>query len=507
METGKIPAEVDNYERRGMSAGIPFVPDAILGALGRLSGGLGHAFIAADCVFPALLFLLYYRFNRSVVLSPDLRRLICWFSVVVPFGLLNTFWLGEDARLAPLEITRTPQPEISFPVLILAAWLLGKALSGRASRVLAVFAGVASGAVVYCYYYYAVAWAITLCLLLLCGAVWRSRPVWQHTSIVGFVAGITAIPFLLATAEGKAQGGQSYLLARMGAFTHEPDGIALMAGLLIAAMLLLFAEELFGQYPAHFVLALCVAACYFGMNIQVVTGFETQTWHFWKRLALPVAFFLVATCVVRWFDERRAIFGSAVPIASRALLCVLILSTAVRLTLAAIRTAPEHNTARSDNQLLEWVRKHVPANQVIGTPDPQLILLIPALTTDYTYAPSGLRSLTSNKEIVERYDEIACLLGMTAQEVQQAAATPNHLGHSTELMQALGLTYTGDRNVEAVFVRQYASLDGRCPVLRGRLDYLIEDAGTRQDRVRARYPMAVVVYRNPQYKLLTLRSR
>src|SRR5579884_2892455 len=58
--TGSIPAEVDNYERRNSRAGIPFAPAAILGSMGGLLGGLDRAFIAADVIFPACLFLFFY---------------------------------------------------------------------------------------------------------------------------------------------------------------------------------------------------------------------------------------------------------------------------------------------------------------------------------------------------------------------------------------------------------------------------------------------------------------
>jgi len=190
--------------------------------------------------------------------------------------------------------------------------------------------------------------------------------------------------------------------------------------------------------------------------------------------------------------------------AARVALLVLIVGTAARLTSAGIRVAPFQRATNPDIAMLTWIRAHLPAGQVIGTIDPELILLIPALTADYTYAPSGLRSLTSTGEIVGRYFELACLLGESPSEFARAAAVPNHLGHSTELLQALGLSYTGDPAVYQSFVDQYRAVYPRCAAPRWRLDYLIIPAN--RQAVARRFPLARVVYSNSLYWLLDIRS-
>ncbi len=485
MHFGRIPAEVDNFERRNLSAGIPFIPAGILGAMGRALGSLEWAFIAADFVFPALLFLLYYALGRSL--------LVAWSSIIIPFGLLNSVWLGQDAFLAPLEITRTPQPEISFPVLIIAAILLAKALRENSSRLWVIGAGIASGAVVYCYYYYAVAWGITLGLFFLFGLIWRWQFVWQRAIVVIALMAVISIPFGLATAKGRTQGGQTDLLARMGAFTHQPDFPALFAALALSFVLVFYAREFFRRQPAYFVLALLVAAAFYGMNFQVLAGFETQPWHFWKRLALPVTFFLLAAFAAQYFRPREA------KRLARALLILLIASTTARLTIAALRTAPHQRASNPKFEVLAWARSHIAPNQVIGTTEPELILLIPALTTDYTYVPSGLRSLTPTREIIARYDQLACLIGLSPEDVASAAAIPNHLGHSTELMQVLGLTFTGDPAVEHAFIQQYASFSRHCTPPRSKLDILILSIKSNQT-----YPAGRTIYSNSEYRLLAL---
>ncbi len=506
LSTGKIRAEVDNYENRNLSAGIPFVPTAILGGMGWALGTLERAFIAADVVFPALLFVLLYAVAATGMRNSILRLLVVWSTIIVPFGLLNSIWMGDDARIAPLEITRTPQPEISFLALILAAALLGKAIKKDSDWFWALAAGTLSGIVVYSYYFYAVALGATLGLLLILGVVWKLRLVWTRAASALCLMILLSVPYAIATVRGKEQGGQTYLLERMGAFTHRPDFVPLIFGLVLAAALLAFGRDFCRLRPIYFVLTLLIAGSLFGMNLQILSGYETQAWHFWKRLALPIFFFVLASALAHRVEESFADRNATVRKFAQVLLTFLILETAARLAYAGVLTAPYHRSSNPDVAMLLWTRSHLPDNQVIGSADPKLILLIPALTADYTYVPSGLRSLTSTGDIVNRYFKIACLLGLSSADVAREAAVPNHLGHSAELMQVLGLSYTGDQAVYQWFVNQYKP-QNTCGAPRWRLDYLAVPAGTPAEAAaEARFHAARIVYRNSAWELLDVRQ-
>ena len=507
MLSGRINAEVDNFEHQSMTAGIPFVPAAILGGMGWVFGSLEKAFIAADCIFPVLLFLLLYKMAGFLLLDCRLRLLVAWSTMVIPFGFLNSFWRGDDALIAPLEVTRTPQPEISFLVLTMAATLTGFALMKPQDRRWDIAAGIASGAVVYCYYFYAIAWGIALGILILCGVVWRAPHLWIKTTLTLGMMLLLSIPFALAAFRGRAQGGQTYLLARMGAYTHRPSLLSLLGAISLFSVLLVYGRKIRQKQALSLVFTALVAASLLGMNIQVLSGYETQPWHFWKRLGFPVSFFLISTMCAAFSEKKMALHVRSLRTAATAVLVFLILETAARLVHAGIVAAPYQRATDPKIALLTWVRSHILTGQVIGTSNPELILLIPALTGNYTYVPSGLRSLTQSQEIVNRYDEIACLLGLSQSEVEGAATIPNHLGHSEELLHVLGLTYTGDREVLRTFLQQYGEYSSSCAAPARRLDYLITPKTEIPASVKRFFPFARVLYRNSRYELLDLQTR
>lgn len=501
--TGRLRAETDNFEHRNFSAAIPFVPVIVLGAMGSTLGSLGKAFIAADIIFPALLFLLLFSIAHEFAGEQHLALFLTWCSLLIPFGLLNSVWLGDDALIAPLEVTRTPQPELSFLILLAAAALLALSLKKDRTLLWASAAGIASGLVVYSYYFYALAWGFALALILLFGLVWKSRNLVAAARTALLWMSVSALPYLRASIHGKAEGGQTDLLERMGAYTHHPAWLALFLGILLAAALLTYGRPLLARSPCYLVLAAVVAGCFFGMNFQLLTGYETQSWHFWKRLALPLAFFLLlsaaASFAARHFAPRWPRWRGALTFVT----FLLIAETSARLICAGVLTAPYQRASRPEVSLLTWVRSHISPNHVIGSINPELILLIPALTANYTYVPSGLRSLTSTDEIKQRYFEMACLLGLSTEGLAQAAALPNHLAHSSLVLQVLGLSYTGDRSVYQAFLKEYAA-QGVCRVPR-RLDYLaVSKEEAASPSLQRFFPARRVVYQNAAYELIAV---
>ena len=491
---GRIPAEVDNYEKRAGRASVPLIPPLLVGVLARLVGSPENAFIAADCVFPALLFLLLFALAGGVNLT--WRLLVAWSTLIVSFGILNSFWLGDHALIAPLEITRTPQPELSFLVLLGAAALFARSLRENTGWLWTLLAGIASAAVVYCYYFYTVAWGAALGFALLLGFLWRRPLLWQRSAITLAIMIALAIPYGLA---GLHSTGQRDLLGHVGIFTREPRVFSLVIALLVAVALWRFGRNL--RDPLCLVLLLLVLGAISGMNAHVLTGYETQPWHFWKRLAVPVAFFLVAEVAARYLEGiRRSRLLAVVA------LIALLVNSAARLCVAGYETAPYQRATDGRISLLKWASSHLPADRVLATVDPQLILLIPAITTDYTYVPSGIRSLTTTSEIVDRYYQIACLLGMTPADIENAAAVPNHLGHSTEVLHALGLTPNGEPAIFHEFVGDYRSAYARCGSPSYRVDYVIVGSDAEQHSLQRKFPNARELYRNAGFRLFDVGS-
>jgi len=68
-------------------------------------------------------------------------------------------------------------------------------------------------------------------------------------------------------------------------------------------------------------------------------------------------------------------------------------------------------------EMVQWLRGHEIQHRVIGTTDPDLCVLIPALTTNWTFVPVADRTMASQNEILTRYLVVARLAGNNSSEV------------------------------------------------------------------------------------------
>lgn len=503
MSLGQLPAEVDNYERRNSSAGIPFVPAAILGSMGRVLGSLERAFIAADALFPALAVGLLYAASEGLVQSSRFRLLLAWATLLIPFGPRNFLWLGYDALLAAPDFTRTPQPEISFTFVLLGVLLTARALQPTAGQGTAVVAGLVSALIVYSYYFYFIAWGMALVMLLALTVLWRKWVAAKRVTVLLSVMIAASIPYVLATARGKAEGGQTWLLARMGAYTHSPRVIPLLCCVVGILLVWKFGERFLGnQQPqtriAIFMLVLLAGLA--GMNFQVLSGYDAQHSHFWNRLVLPVAFFLVGCWLLSVVESLRRNRMRVVNVAALGILTCILLAAGARQVYVGAQIAEHQRASLPEIELLQWVRSNVPAGSVIGTVDPELILMIPAMGPNFTYVPTGLRSLTPTSEIIDRYYEIAALLGLSVSQVESIAMSPGHV-HPSQLLLVLSYGRTPRTFSEDYGRRRNEQVDRM-----RRLDYVVSSPGmTLSPGIAEHSTRARVVHVNERYQLICLR--
>ena len=492
MWLGNLPAEVDNYERRYSSAGVPFFPAAILGGMGRALGKLEWAFIAADIVFPALALGLLFAASAGIVQGSWSRLLLAWTTLLISFGPRNFLWQGYDALNIAPDFTRTPQPEISFTIVLAGLLLTSRALHKSGMRS-AVASGFVSALIVASYYFYAVGWGLTLGMLLLLAAAWRKWAEVKRVAATLVVMMVASTPYIIATVRGKVEGGQTYLLRRAGEYTHAPQVIPLLAFILGLLLVWKFGEPLLAGQERNTRIALLILlllAGLAGLNFQILSGYDAMHGkHFWNRLIQPVGFFLAGcwllAVVERWRLRRMDHIAAGV--------FVLILSNAgARQLYAGNQIAELQRATRPEVELLVWVRSHLPAGSVIGALDAELVALIPAMGPNFSYVPMEMRTLTPTEEIDNRCYELAFLL----------AASP-------ERFYRLQFSCKGRRRSVPEQHSHYSQThrdQGGGPAYK--LDYVVDDSvRPMRPLILAGLPLSALFHVNQRYQLIQLGER
>jgi hypothetical protein len=489
MWLGQLPAEVDNYERRNASAGVPLFPAAVLGAMGRALGKLEWAFIAADVVFPALALGLLFVVSAGIVQGSWSRLLLAWTTLLISFGPRNFLWQGYDAlNLAP-DFTRTPQPEISFTILLAGLLLTSRALCSSSTRS-AVAAGIVGAVIVASYYFYAIGWGTTLGMLLVLAAAWGKWAKVKQVAVVVAVMIAGATPYIIAAVRGAIEGGQTYLLARMGGFTHAPVVLPLLAYVTGIPMVWKFGGGLL-EGQEHKVrimlLVLLLLAGLGGMNFQILSGYDAQhEKHFRNRLIQPVGFFLVGCWLLSAAEGRKLRRMDHIV---DGLLVLVLLNAGARQLYVGNQMAEPQRATRPEVELLAWARSHLPAGSVIGALDLELVALLPAMGPNFSYVPMDIRTLTPSEEIENRCYELAFFL----------ASSP-------ERFYRLQFPCKGRRRSFAEQYSHYSQADrGLDGGLAYKLDYVVDDSGRPvPPLIAANFPHSAIIHVNQRYQLIQL---
>jgi hypothetical protein len=149
-----------------------------------------------------------------------------------------------------------------------------------------------------------------------------------------------------------------------------------------------------------------------GLNLHLLTGYDAQHSHFMNRCVPPLFFFLFGVAVLQWLPRKP----------HWAWLCML--ATVVLASLGAYRqvrvagnVVEAHDRAQNSVRLVEVLRGRIDAGSVVGSTDPQVLTLLPAISTLWTFVPLGDRTQASNDEILRRFLLARKLEGATVSDV------------------------------------------------------------------------------------------
>jgi hypothetical protein len=420
---GGLQAELDVPELRDVPNAYPVLHSILLGLLARAMNSLEWAWMTGQALFPTLIWVVLFWYAWRVLGSAVAAMAVAWVTCLFAFSPRNMLLLGWARFIQPLELTRIPQPGISFLFLLLSVVLLAKAIA-KPSAFRILLAGLTAGTLFYSYYFYWIAFFIgagVLWVALVLLRRWKSS---KTTFLVVAAGCLAGIPFFFRTIQGMRSGHQQDLMRRIGEFSRRPD----LQGLVLAALLLLVLwiyckvrvyEN--SDYNTVFqaVLLAVIAGSALGLNFHLLTGYNAQHPHFYNRALQPLGMYTMALLVFGHKPIREKLNTRAVAaLASLVILGLLSLAT-LRQIQAGRNTASLQRQSSPDIEVLTWLRSHVPGGMVLGSTDRDLLSLIPGITGTWNFVPLGDRSMASTPEILTRYLMLSRLEGKNWSDVER----------------------------------------------------------------------------------------
>jgi hypothetical protein len=410
FETNSLKPEVDIFELRGAMSAWPLAHSLIIGSIAKLVGSLEVSWIIAHAIFPAIVWLLVFFCSRELQLSATAALVLATATCLIPFGLRNFFLIGQNALVQPLELSRMPHPGLSFSLVLLGIIAVSRAVAAE-SFIAAVGAGILIGLNFYSYYFYWITIALGFTAWLGAATVLRRTNDVKVLCIIGLTAGLTGLPFLVTLAVARSQGFTN-LMERFGFFHRELSLASLLLALSITSIaVLLYARKKLPPLATAFVFVLAGGAL--GLNAHVLTGYDAKDYqHLTSMLIQPLAFFLVGVAILRslprpWYPPWLCVLATL----------MLVTLGAYRQVRVAHNVVSGHDRRQGPVQLVETLRNRIAAGSVVGSTDPQVLTLVPSLSTLWTFVPLGSRSQASNDEILRRFLILRKLEGATISDV------------------------------------------------------------------------------------------
>jgi hypothetical protein len=409
--TNSLKTEMDVFELRQTVGVWPIAHSVIIGSMAKIVGNLGASWIIAHAIFPASVWLLFYVCARKLQLTIASALVLATATCLVPFGLRNFLLMGGDALIQPLELSRMPNPGLSFAILLLGIMAVSRAIM-LGEIVSAMLAGILIGVNFYSHYFYWMAIGLGLSGWLGAAAILRRWNDVKMLCIVGFTAILIGLPFLVTFAIALQSQGLTNLMARFGFFGRELSPTHLLLALILtSAAIFVYARA--WVPPLATALGFALAGAALGLNAHLLSGYDANDYHhFVKICAQPLFFFLFGAAVLYRLPRTRECSWLCTLVA-----IFLVALGAYRQVRVADNVAEGHDRTTSSVGLIETLRNRIADGSVVGSTDPQVLTLIPAISTLWNFVPLGSRSHASNDEILRRFLILRKLEGGTISDV------------------------------------------------------------------------------------------
>lgn len=423
----------DLYVAEYSNTPTPFIGESasaiIMAVLSRITGSIEKAFIAADFIFPAVIFTLLYFFARYFIQNRYFAMSAAFFAAISrdfiatipnPIAMWNYLKYGENAGEF-LYLSRAFHPQVSLVFFILGILSLTNLIKKR-SAFQTVLTGLILGLTFYTYIFY---WTYLLFIIVMAVIYFVLHRDQQIVSrlLFSLVIGLAiAIPYLWSTynfyistlAEDFTQ---KYTL------TNAPVPVTIFRYLFLSAALYFFlkikkaTKTDLNKDLIDFYIILILGGILLPLLFKLLNK-DLVILHYIRRALAPfatIAVFVIAKNLIEYYKV------TAKTLTVFAIFCTIFTAVfATRVQLIASQSVKDaHKDSKNLKAVYNYLNKFTNKYSVIGSLDEDFNSYLPIYTQDKTYFPPTLRTVTPTGEDVQRYAVISNLLGNTVDKQRQ----------------------------------------------------------------------------------------
>lgn len=390
------------------------LPATVMAFLARATGSIPNAFLAADFIFPPIVFVLLYLFS-SIFLKNKLYAAAASFLAVIardfvaiipnPIATLNYLTVPESQTFL-LYFARAFHPQVTFIFFISAILSLFKLLKKPQEIRWALLLGILFGLLFYSYLFYWTYFILFFALIFFSFARKLNFPVLKSLTIAGMIAAVIASYYLANIYSFNTLDiAQDFI--KKTALHGLPLPLTIFRYLALGAALFF----LFRKSQSHLVFALLVIS---GVLVSLISKFtigqDLEIFHYLRRALMPFATIALFVMLHKFLNIKKTLtilsFG----------IIILGITFGIRNQVVATgNIAHEHKTDKNLQEVFNWFQANTAKESVIASLDTDFNSLVPVYTQNKVYFPPTDRTIMTTDEGVDRFLIIANLQGIDLQ--------------------------------------------------------------------------------------------
>lgn len=388
------------------------LPSIIFALLSKMTGSLESSFVAADFIFPPVIFFLLFSLTRIFTKNNFYSMTTAFISTVardfiavIPFPHETIQYLtSAENQKYLLYFSRAFHPQLTFIFFCLAFIAFLKMLKSPETKYI-ILTGAIFGLLFYCYIFYWTYFAAFVALCFLYFTLTRQKTILKALLISSLIALIIAFPYLLNIYEFYKLDFTADFVAK-SSLVNVPLPLTLLRYLFIALLFLMFSKKRNDNSIVFFLFLLT------GILITPVSklllGQDLETFHYLRRALMPFA------TLSLFIVFHRLLIGNKAILKFFSILMFLIFFVfSINSQITAVRVIEKEHIIDEDlENTMQWLKKNTKKSSVIGSLNPNFSSLLPAYTRNKVFVPPTDRTIMPTFEGIERYKIISELLGL-----------------------------------------------------------------------------------------------
>lgn len=418
----------DLFSDKNLPNIYPWLPPLFFGFLIKILKDINLAYIAANFIFPALFFTLFYFLGQVIFKKNKLWSLfLALVAVLTPMPLLadrmffsfklfgdiflKNFYPEVKTILPTLYFSRADYPLLTH-IFYLPAIITLFIFWRRPGFKTAMLAGFTGGLLAYVYFHKWVYWMVVLGFLFLLSIFFLKKETkrLQLFLVLGFTTILTSIPYFINYFRLASFNGSKDLIQRLSLEVGRSVNLSVWPqyiiyfSLAVLVYLIYFKKDL----PLTILYWSFLLAAFFVWNIQVIIGFVPHSDH-WPRAINPLIFLVIFDLAYNLVQRiiKRVPTLNRVFIFSMVLLMVLLV---FKKTINAVKFLEVPNDQIISNYTLpesvldsySWIEKNY-SEPIVISPSFISSIYLSAFTSSRPFLPWGGVSPMSNYSLEELF--------------------------------------------------------------------------------------------------------